>query len=98
MHAAPIASTSALADTRVASKKPAERRMYQLRPRPDEICSAPSRSTLEEQPNTTESFEMEIIDAQIHDVKPPIPVDEKYGEDVRLLVGVVLADLWSSQP
>lgn len=31
---------------------------------------------------------MEIIDAQIHEVKPPIPVDDKYGEDVRLLVGV----------
>ena len=31
---------------------------------------------------------MEIIDAQIHEVKPPVPVDEKYGDAVRLLVGV----------
>jgi predicted TIM-barrel fold metal-dependent hydrolase len=31
---------------------------------------------------------MEIIDAQIHEVKPPIPVDAKYGDEVRLLVGV----------
>jgi hypothetical protein len=31
---------------------------------------------------------MELIDAQIHEVKPPVPVDEKYGDEVRLLVGV----------
>jgi len=31
---------------------------------------------------------MEIIDAQIHEVKPPIPVDAQYGDEVRLLVGV----------
>jgi len=31
---------------------------------------------------------MEIIDAQIHEVKPPVPVDPKFGDEVRLLVGV----------
>lgn len=31
---------------------------------------------------------MEIIDAQIHEVKPPVAIDPAYGEDVRLLVGV----------
>jgi predicted TIM-barrel fold metal-dependent hydrolase len=31
---------------------------------------------------------MEIIDAQIHEVRPPLPIDSAYGDDVRLLVGV----------
>ena len=31
---------------------------------------------------------MEIIDAQIHEVRPPRELDPQYGEDVRLLVGV----------
>jgi predicted TIM-barrel fold metal-dependent hydrolase len=37
---------------------------------------------------TEEYPNVEIIDAQIHEVKPPIPVDARYGDDVRLLVGV----------
>lgn len=34
---------------------------------------------------------MEIIDAQIHEPSPPKPLDDRYGEDVRLLVNVEIA-------
>jgi L-fuconolactonase len=34
---------------------------------------------------------MEIIDAQIHEPSPPLPVDEKYGPDVKNLINVEIA-------
>jgi L-fuconolactonase len=34
---------------------------------------------------------MEIIDAQIHEPKTTVPLDESYGEEVKLLVGVEIA-------
>lgn len=34
---------------------------------------------------------MEIVDAQIHEPRPPKPLDDRYGEDVRLLVNVEIA-------
>src|SRR3569833_2933780 len=34
---------------------------------------------------------MEIVDAQIHEPKPPIPLDPKYGKDVELLVNTEIA-------
>ena len=34
---------------------------------------------------------MEIVDSQIHEPKPPIPLDAKYGKDVELLVNTEIA-------
>jgi hypothetical protein len=34
---------------------------------------------------------MEIIDAQIHEPVPPVPVDEKFGPEVKRLVAVEMA-------
>jgi L-fuconolactonase len=34
---------------------------------------------------------MEIIDAQIHEPKTTVPLDDSYGEEVKLLVGVEIA-------